>query len=150
MYSIYQIMFGDTLDSIAKRFNTTVDKLREINSRINMENGAYIVVPAFSDDAFEMYVVKNGDTLYGIAREYNIDVNDLVALNGLNKTDYLYPNQEIMVPTGKASIYITKQGDTIDKVLINFNTAYDELKRQNKNLYLAPDQIITFRDNIKM
>ena len=148
MYSIYRIMYGDTLDSIANRFNTTADKLRDINSRIDMSNGSYIIVPAISDDAFDMYVVKNGDTFYGIAREYNIDVDDLVTLNGLNKSDYLYPNQEIMVPTGRANIYITKEGDTIDKVLMNFDTNFEELKKQNKNLYLARDQIIIFRDNI--
>ena len=147
MYSIYQVMFGDTLESIANKTNTTVDKLREINSVLNLDNGSYIIVPANSDDAFTMYIVKSGDNLYGIAREYNISVDDLVTLNGLNKNDYLYPNQEIMVPTGKASIYITKDGDTIDKVLMNFNTDFEELKRQNRNLYLASDQIITFRDN---
>ena len=146
MYSIYKIMFKDTLESIANKTNTTVDKLREINSRINLEPGSYIIVPANSDDAFEMYIVKSGDTLYGIARDYNITVDDLITLNGLNKNDYLYPNQEIMVPTGKANIYITKSGDTIDKVLKNFNTDYEELKKQNRNLYLAQDQIIILRD----
>ena len=147
MYSIYQVMFGDTLESITSKTNTTVDKLREINSILNLDNGSYIIVPANSDYAFTMYIVKSGDNLYGIARDYNISVDDLVTLNGLNKNDYLYPNQEIMVPTGKANIYITKDGDTIDKVLMNFNTDFEELKRQNRNLYLASDQIITFRDN---
>ena len=141
-------MFSDTLESIANRFNTTIDKLKEINSRVDISPGSYIIVPAVSDDAFDMYVVKSGDTFYGIARKYNIDVDDLVTLNGLNKSDYLYPNQEIMVPTGKANIYITKEGDTIDKVLMNFNTNYDDLKSQNKNLYLARDQIIIYRNDI--
>ena len=146
MYSIYQVMFGDTLEMIANKFNTTVDKLREINNSINMDNGSYIIVPSMSDDAFEAYIVKSGDTLYGIAKEYNIQVDDLVTLNGLNKNDYLYPGEQIMVPTGVASIYITKDGDTIDKVLMNFNADFEGLKRQNRNLYLAPDQIITFRE----
>ena len=147
MYSIYQVMFGDTLESIANKTNTTVDKSRGIHSVLNLDNGSYIIVPANSDDTFTMYVVKPGDTLYGIANNYNMSVDDLVTLNGLNKNDYLYPNQEIMVPTGKSNFYITKDGDTIDKVLMNFNTNFDELKRQNRNLYLASDQIITFRDN---
>ena len=32
--------------------------------------------------------------------------------------------------------------------LMNFNTNYDDLKSQNKNLYLARDQIIIYRNDI--
>ena len=70
MYSIYQVMFGDTLESIANKFNTTVDKLREINNSINMDNGSYIIVPSMSDDAFEAYIVKSGDTIFMGNNEY--------------------------------------------------------------------------------
>ena len=146
MYSVYKIMFGDTLDSIASKTNTTVDELMNINSNIDMNVDSYIVVPANSNDSFFTYIVKSGDNLYQIAREYNISAQDLASINGIKIDDYLYPNQQIMVPTDGTNIYVTKEGDTLDFVLDSFNTNYDTIKRQNKKIYLMPDQLIIFKE----
>lgn len=146
MYSVYQVMPFDTLESIANKTNTTVDKLREINSDLNVKNGSYIIVPRYNDEIFTTYIVKSGDSLYQLAKKYNITVDDLAGLNGLNKNDYIYPNQEIVVPTGKAKIYITKNGDTIDNITKKFGTSYDNIVNQNKKIYLLPDQLIIFEE----
>ena len=81
-----------------------------------------------------------------LAKKYNITVDDLAGLNGLNKEDYIYPNQEIVVPTGKAKIYITKNGDTVDTLSKKFNTDYGNVLNQNKKLYLLPDQLIIYEE----
>ena len=51
-----------------------------------------------------------------------------------------------MVPTNKTLVYVTKEGDTLDVVLDNFNTSYDNIKRQNKKIYLMPEQLIIFKE----
>ena len=81
MYSVYKIMFGDTLDSIANKTNTTVEELMNINSNIDMSVDSYIVVPSSMNDSFFTYIVKSGDNLYQIAKEYNINASDLAAIN---------------------------------------------------------------------
>lgn len=146
MYSVYKIMFGDTLDSIANKTNTTVEELMNINSNIDMSVDSYIVVPSSMNDSFFTYIVKSGDNLYQIAREYNINASDLAAINGIKVDEYLYPNQQLMVPTNKTLVYVTKEGDTLDVVLDNFNTSYDNIKRQNKKIYLMPEQLIIFKE----
>ena len=146
MYSVYQVVSGDTLLAIANKTNTTVDKLREINSNLNIEKGNYIIVPRYNDEIFTTYIVKSGDNLYQLAKKYNITVDDLAGLNGLNKEDYIYPNQEIVFPTGKAKIYITKNGDTVDTLSKKFNTDYGNVLNQNKKLYLLPDQLIIYEE----
>lgn len=146
MYSVYKIMFGDTLDSIANKTNTTVEELMNINSNIDMSVDSYIVVPSSMNDSFFTYIVKSGDNLYQIAREYNINASDLAAINGIKVDEYLYPNQQLMIPTNKTLVYVTKEGDTLDVVLDNFNTSYDNIKRQNKKIYLMPEQLIIFKE----
>ena len=146
MYSVYKIMFGDTLDSIANKTNTTVEELMNINSNIDMSVDSYIVVPSSMNDSFFTYIVKSGDNLYQIAREYNINASDLAAINGIKVDEYLYPNQQLMVPTNRTLVYVTKEGDTLDVVLDNFNTSYDNIKRQNKKIYLMPEQLIIFKE----
>ena len=46
VYQIYKVEGSDTLDSIARRFDITVDKLREINGLGELYPGGYILVPS--------------------------------------------------------------------------------------------------------
>ena len=80
--SSYTVNPGDTLYSIAKKFETTVPKLKEANNlESNMLSvGQKLVIPLIEDTT---YVVKAGDTLYKIARMFNTTVADLKRLNNL-------------------------------------------------------------------
>lgn len=145
MYQIYQVNYGDTLDSIADKFNTSLDELMKINSDMNFTAGSYMVVPSINNEIFKTYKVKSGDNLYQIAKEYNISVDDLASINGLEKNDYIYPNQEIIVPTGSSFVYVTKNEDTIDTISKKMNVNYDDIIDQNKRLYLVPDQLVVLK-----
>lgn len=145
MYQIYQIMYDDTIDSIANRFNTSVDELMKINNNLNIREGSYIIVPSVNNEIFKTYKVKSGDNLYQIAKQNNINVDDLASINGLSKNDYIYPNQEIIVPTGSSSIYVTKNEDTLDTISQKMNVSYDDIIDQNKRLYLVPDQLVVLK-----
>lgn len=78
----YTVDSGDTLYSIAKKFNTTVPKLKEANNLVNnmLSIGQKLIIPLIEDTT---YVVKKGDTLYSIARKFNITVDELKKLNNM-------------------------------------------------------------------
>lgn len=78
----YVVSKGDTLYSIAKKFNIAIDKLKSINNLTNnmLSIGQKLIIP-FEEDL--TYVVKAGDTLYNIAREFNTSVSELKRLNNL-------------------------------------------------------------------
>ncbi len=98
-----------------------------------------------NDSYFDYYTVKKGDNLYEIARKNNIDVNDLLLINGLKKDDYIYPEQEILIPKSDYKIIITKENDTLNSISKRLNIAALELINQNSNLFLVPDQLIVYR-----
>ena len=50
---------------------------------------------------------SKGDTLYNIASNNKIDVNLLAQLNGINKSDYIYPNQTLLIPKAGSILYFT-------------------------------------------
>lgn len=148
MYKIYQVEYGDTIDKIAARTNTTSDNIKNING-INSDNelvvGSLIIVPNQTEMMFENYIVKAGDTIYSIGRMYNVDTDTLLKLNGLNKDDYIYPNQEITVPLKNVNVYVTKEGDTLDKILNNFMIDANTLNNQNKKIYVVEDQLVVYK-----
>ena len=78
----YTVDKGDTLYSIAKKFNTTVDKLKNSNNLINnmLSIGQKLIIPIDEDMT---YVVKEGDNLYKIARMFNTTVDEIKRLNNL-------------------------------------------------------------------
>ena len=135
MYKIYQVEYGDTIDLIATKTGTTSDNIKNINginSNADLIVGGLIIVPKADDRVFENYKVKQGDSIYSIARAYNVDPSTLLMLNGLNKNDYIYPNQEIIVPLEGVAIYVTKSGDTIDAIVNNLGIDANTLNKQNK------------------
>ena len=85
--------------------------------------------------------------MYKIAQKYNTNPRLLAILNGLDESDYIYPEQVIMVPKQGISFYIVRQGDTLNTVAKMLDTNIMNLLNQNSNIYLQPDQIIAFREN---
>lgn len=144
MYTIYQIEYGDTLDKIASKTNTTVDNIKDINgfmSNADLKVGNLMVVPK-NNGTFKTYTVKQGDSIYSIARMFNVDPDVLLMVNGLNKTDYIYPNQEVLVPINGVEVYVTKSGDTLDYIIKNLGIDANRLNNQNKIIYVMEDQLI--------
>lgn len=151
MYRIYQINNESSLKEIADMFNTTEDNLKQINGIMDnymVSKGNFIIVPIVeksSNENFDIYRVKQGDSIYSIAQSYNVDYMDLLELNGLDKDQYIYTNQEIMVPKTGVDFIIVKENETLNNVLNSLNTTADELIRQNKTIYLMPDQLIVYK-----
>ncbi len=145
MYDKYLIRTGEDLSSIAKKFNTKESIIMDLNNipfPDMIRAGKEIIVPIKKEKYFEYYTIKKGDTLYGIAREYNINPDLLAILNGLNSEDYIYPNQEILIPKSNYSYYVTKGGDTIDIVSNKFNQSNRDLLDSNETIYLLPGQLL--------
>ncbi len=147
MYKIYQVESGETLESIASKLGTDIDTLKQINGiigNVSLMPGSFIIIPMV-DDRFVTYTVKQGDTIYSISKNYNVDPNMILKMNGLNKDDYIYPNQQIMIPNTNYNFYITEKGDTLTKVSDALGKSISEIVNSNEMIYLEPDQMIIYR-----
>lgn len=147
MYKIYQVESGETLESIASKLGTDIETLKQINGimgNVSLMPGSFIIIPMV-DDRFITYTVKQGDTIYSISKNYNVDPNMILKMNGLNKDDYIYPNQQIMIPNTNYNFYITEKGDTLTKVSDALGKSVAEIVSSNEMIYLEPDQMIIYR-----
>lgn len=147
MYSIYQIENGDTLDTIASKVGTTKQILLTINgiTDTNLIPGNFIVIPMNVNLPFTTYTVKKGDNIYDIAKRYDVDYETLLEINGLNKDDYIYPNQELIIPSQNFNVYVTKENDSLAKVAATLGANQVDLIRDNATIYLLPEQLILYR-----
>ena len=145
MYRIYVVDAGETIESIANLLNIRPELLYDINGfnkNYIPRPGDQIIVPSFSNN-YSTYVVKKGDTPYSIAKMYSVDVNDLLTINGLEENDYIYPDEEILIPKTERRYYITKEGDTIEEVLNQTGLSIEELLDKNTTIYIVPNQSLS-------
>lgn len=147
MYRIYQIQMGDDLENIAKKLSTTTQELMRLNGitkDVALMPGGFIIIPARAD-RFTIYTVKKGDSIYSIAREMGVDYELLLNINGLEKDDYIYPDQEIMIPSKDYKFYMTKEGDTIKGIVEDLKIDYNNLLNNNDQIFLQEDQLIIYK-----
>jgi LysM repeat protein len=80
-YDTYEVVKGDSLWNISKRFNIKVNDLIELNKlRDNIITiGQTLLIPKQDNT----YIVEKGDTLWSIAKKNNITVQELKELNNL-------------------------------------------------------------------
>lgn len=92
----YTVRAGDNLYNIAKRFSTTIDKIRRLNGMSTttaIHPGRVIKVRGEVDESIPLedpdetiHVVKKGEGLWDISRQYKVSIENLVRWNGLKGT----------------------------------------------------------------
>ncbi len=143
-YFIYTVIKGDSLYSIAKRYNTSVNDIINTNNlkNINLYIGQKLRIPEkdYSEKPinFDVYIVKKGDSLYKISKEYNIPVDTIINDNNLN-SNILRIGQELKLRKEvveecygeESKTYIVVKGDTLYSIARKFNITVEELKKKN-------------------
>lgn len=118
----YSIKRGDTLFSVARIFNTSVEMLLKLNNRKIEDTlfvGQKISVPAKKtvqdintgrnvsnnsnknnnvNGLCRIYIVKKGDTLFSLAKNNSMKVDELRKINSMKDSDSLILGQKIKLP----------------------------------------------------
>jgi peptidoglycan/xylan/chitin deacetylase (PgdA/CDA1 family) len=104
----YTVRAGDTLYSIARRYNTTVTSIAQENNirnvnlirvgqRLTIPGRAVSVPQPPPAPAPRTYTVKRGDTLYSIARRYNTTVSRLAQVNNIRNVNLIRVGQRLVI-----------------------------------------------------
>lgn len=138
--NIYIVKKGDSLYSIANKYNTTVDELKRINNLTSniLSIGQVLKLPSDKASNVEKeentisYTVKKGDSLYSIARKYNTTIDRIKDLNNLT-TNLLSIGQVLLIPTDTnlETTYTVQKGDSLYSIAKKYNTTVNRLKQLN-------------------
>lgn len=138
--NIYIVKKGDSLYSIANKYNTTVDELKRINNLTSniLSIGQVLKLPSDKASNVEKeentisYTVQKGDSLYSIARKYNTTIDRIKDLNNLT-TNLLSIGQVLLIPTDTnlETTYTVQKGDSLYSIAKKYNTTVNRLKQLN-------------------
>lgn len=124
---LYKIQRNETLNTIAKKFRTSVAYLRDLNDiprRKRLKAGTQIHVPdrtpmiakrpeyvqknivksqqvRTNTAGDQVYVVQPGDSLYSIANKYKVTVSQLKRVNNIRRGSKIRAGIKIVIPNGK-------------------------------------------------
>ena len=142
----YVVQKGDTLYGISKQFNTSMQRLRELNNLSSdiLTIGKVLIVSPNSDSnpsECVTYTVKKGDSLYSIAKQYNSTVDAIKRYNNLTSNNlsigqklklpcYMKDNDNTTMPN--FVMYTVKAGDSLYSIAQQYNTTVDKIKSDNK------------------
>ncbi|MBR3049215.1 MAG: LysM peptidoglycan-binding domain-containing protein [Bacilli bacterium] len=161
----YTVKKGDSLYSIARIYNTTVNEIIKLNNlkSTNLSIGQTLRIPETNESVTTMppsfinYTVKKGDNLYSIAKNNNISVDTIIQDNALN-TNNLFIGQVLKIRTDNSVVeecfgssyspttntYTVKKGDSLYSISKKFNTTVNDLISKNnlKSTNLSIGQIL--------
>lgn len=102
--SIHIVKQGETLTAIAGVYNTTVEKLVELNDikNKNLIITGQVIKVASEGDIVE-HIVQRGDTLTALAEKYGTTIDELVKLNDIEDKNLIIIGQKLMIPANDES-----------------------------------------------
>lgn len=86
------------------------------------------------------YTVVAGDTLSGIASRYGTTYQELARINNIDNPNLIYAGQVIKIPTSGTNstsnviTYTVKSGDTLSSIASKYNTTWQNIYNDNKNV----------------
>jgi LysM repeat protein len=152
------VQVGETLFSIAKKYNVQVEGIKALNKLPNndIKVGMRLIInpnqPAIQPNEEAVvpgyHEVKQGETLYSIAKMYNITLLELKALNELASDTIQVGEELIVVPlngeTAKEDItndspgeplyHLVKEKDTLYSLSRKYGVTPEEIRRLNNIL----------------
>ncbi len=96
----YEVVAGDTLSTIAEKFNISVETIlwaNDLNSKSKITIGQKLVILPVSGLS---YKVKKGDTISGLATRFNVSERDIVDFNQ-TENNKLIVGENIIIPGAK-------------------------------------------------
>jgi murein DD-endopeptidase MepM/ murein hydrolase activator NlpD len=154
---VYVVRSGDTLFSIAQKFDTTVAQLSAANRIADptvISVGQRLVIPgstAVSEPTPEApeqpdaYIVLPGDTLIGIAERFSTTVEALMAANDLVDGSLIVAGQRLYLPSSAAAavpepdaeaepwtrVHLARKGETLPFLAFRYGTSVWDLHQSN-------------------
>jgi murein DD-endopeptidase MepM/ murein hydrolase activator NlpD len=165
-YAIKTVVAGESLASIASRYNTTVEIIMNYNALTSevLHPGDIVKIPYVEATGgaaqtapkppigFTTHTLQEGETFSDVATHYGLSLQALVGANpDLSSMDSLPAGLELLVPPAPGLVVVLERGQDIKTLLETYNVDPLEFMQANaiqSPLELRPGKMV-FLPNVK-
>lgn len=140
----YIVKTGDSLYTIAKKYNTTVEELMKINhlSSSMIYPNQVLFIPSTCNINNDTYLTKECESINDILAKFNINYQTLVKYNDVLKLK-LCANQLLKVRDSNLNSLTLSRNDSVDEILAKYQKSpYELLKLNEKEWFKENGKII--------
>lgn len=104
----YKVERGDTLTSVAKKFQISENTIRWANSITGSSlsvGDELLILPTTG----VLYYVQRGDTMSEIARRHKADSGDIISFNNIKDETQIRPGDQLIIPGGERAAVTAPQ-----------------------------------------
>jgi membrane-bound lytic murein transglycosylase D len=148
---IHEVIAGENLGSIARRYNVSVSDIKSWNSKSSdkIVPGEKLTIkgvqstPAVAKPQMVRHEVSSGETLSGIAVRYGVSTADIKKWNN-KKTDLVYVGEVLTIHSVNSSrgfeskpepiVHTVANGETLWAIARKHGTTTDRILRDNPNI----------------
>lgn len=139
----YKVKKGDTLFSIARKYNTGIDSIKDANGLYtsHLSVGKQLVIPgkdyktASDTDNAEpvLYKIQKGDSLGLIARKFGVAVNSIRRANNIWGNNII-AGSTLLIPSSETKTihYRVRKGDNLSYIARTHGSRVDLIRKANK------------------
>lgn len=143
----YVVQPGDSLYSIAQRYNMTVDELMALNGItdpaslqvgqvLKISPGEAAVTPTTSGQEI-VHVVQRGENLFRIALKYGATVKAVASRNGIVNPSLIRIGQKLFIPVGTSppspsgNVHVVRRGENLYRISLRYGTTVQAIMQAN-------------------
>lgn len=133
----YTVQTGDSIDSIAAHFRTSIEALLERNSLVEGEflvRGQILRIPALEIQPLVHHVGPD-DSIRSIAARYGVTVADLMTVNNIQQESHLIPGQTLYLPDGARDGFegrhVVQPGEALNRIARRYGLDWQTLSTVN-------------------
>ncbi len=135
----YVVKPGDSLYMIAKKYNVSIDNLKQINHLVSnvIYPNQILFIP-------KNKICNTCNMPHGTVTQANDSINDLITKYSLTLSEIsnlkVVPNQ--MISVREKQYYTIQVNDSIEELLMKFDLKPIELLKLNKDIWIVPGEKI--------
>lgn len=140
----YVVKQNDSLYMIAKKYNITVDQLKNANHLVsNMIYPNQVLFIPKVESKSSTYVTQSGDSVQKIIDKFQLELGDISQQSNLGNLK-IEADQLLKVnPRGNEKVHTVMPGETIEDILARYQLSpLDFLKLNEKNFIMPNTKVI--------
>ena len=111
----HTVVFGESLSSIARKYEVTVAALVDANGIANpnlIYVGQRLLIPEKSEGII-IHLVAGGESLLSIAAKYGVSIWDIAERNSITNVNLIFVGQKLVIPT-EGVAEVPDEGDDLE------------------------------------